>query len=118
MSSLLLFLSADRQACGLEPIYTDLKDGKRSTSCDFEKKIKHVKAVLINSPSNPTGRVEELATLRAIEQITAKLGVALISDQVYKDLIYERENYLIKGRHVITINSFSKTYSMCGLRIG
>jgi aspartate aminotransferase len=102
---------------GLEPVYTDLKEGKIDIK-DFEKKIKTVKAVLVNSPSNPTGRVEELATLRMIEKITAKLGVYVISDEVYKDLIYERENYLLKGGHVITINSFSKTYSMCGLRVG
>jgi aspartate/methionine/tyrosine aminotransferase len=102
---------------GLEPVYTDLKSGKIDIR-DFEKKIKNVRAVLINSPSNPTGRIEEIATLRAIEKIAAKLGVYVISDEVYKDLIYERENYLIKGRRVITINSFSKTYSMCGLRIG
>ena len=74
--------------------------------------------VLINSPSNPTGRVESISTLRAIEQITKKLGIYVLSDEVYKDLIYERENYLIEGSHVITINSFSKTYSMCGLRVG
>lgn len=102
---------------GLEPVYTDLKNG-RIDILDFEKKIKRAKAVLINSPSNPTGRVEDMETLRAIEKITEKLGVYVISDEVYKDLIYERENYLIKGRHVITINSFSKTYSLCGLRIG
>ena len=102
---------------GLEPVYTDLKDG-RIDIADFEKKIKHVKAVLINSPSNPTGRVEDTGTLRAIEKITSKLGVYVISDEVYKDLIYERENYLIKGKRVITINSFSKTYSLCGLRVG
>ena len=105
------------ELAGLEPVYTDLKKGKIDIR-DFEKKIKSVKAVLINSPSNPTGRVEEIVTLHAIEKIAAKLGVYVISDEVYKDLIYERENYLIKGRHVITINSFSKTYSMCGLRIG
>jgi len=105
------------ELAGLEPVYTDLKEGKIDIR-DFEEKIKSVKAVLINSPSNPTGRVEEIATLHAIERIAAKLGVYVISDEVYKDLIYERENYLIKGRHVITINSFSKTYSMCGLRIG
>jgi len=45
-------------------------------------------------------------------------NIFVISDEVYKDLIYERENYLIQGNHVITINSFSKTYTMCGLRIG
>ncbi|MDP3934938.1 MAG: aminotransferase class I/II-fold pyridoxal phosphate-dependent enzyme [Candidatus Giovannonibacteria bacterium] len=102
---------------GLQPIYTQLKNGLIDLD-DFKKKIKKVKAVLINSPSNPTGRVETMETLKAIERITKKLGVWVISDEVYKDLIYGRENYLIKGRHVITINSFSKTYAMCGLRVG
>ncbi|MDE1924649.1 MAG: pyridoxal phosphate-dependent aminotransferase [Patescibacteria group bacterium] len=105
------------ELAGLEPVYTDLKEGKIDLE-DFKKKVRGVKAVLINSPSNPTGRVEDLDTLRAVEKLCAKLGVYVISDEVYKDLIYERENYLIKGKHVITINSFSKTYSMCGLRIG
>ena len=102
---------------GLTPVYTELVEGKIDLK-DFEKKVRGVKAVLINSPSNPTGRVEDLATLRAVERLCAKLGVYIISDEVYKDLIYGRENYLIKGPHVITVNSFSKTYSMCGLRIG
>ena len=105
------------ELAGLEPVSMDLRDGKIDIAV-FKKKIKNVKAVLINSPSNPTGHVEELATLRAIERITAQAGVYVISDEVYKDLIYERENYLIKGKHVVTINSFSKTYSMCGLRVG
>ncbi len=105
------------ELAGLEPVFIDLKDGRIDIR-EFERKIKGVKAALINSPSNPTGRVERLETLRAIEKLTAKKGVYVISDEVYKDLIYERENYLIKGSHVITINSFSKTYSMCGLRIG
>ena len=102
---------------GLVPVYTQLKEGRIDLE-DFKKKVRGVRTVLINSPSNPTGRVEDLETLREIEKITAKIGVYVISDEVYKDLIYERENYLIKGRHVITINSFSKTYSMCGLRVG
>ena len=105
------------ELAGLTPVYTDLKEGKIDLE-DFKKKVRGVKAVLVNSPSNPTGRVEDLATLRAIERICRAKGVYIISDEVYKDLIYERENYLIKGPHVITVNSFSKTYSMCGLRIG
>lgn len=102
---------------GHTPVYTNLRDGKIDLN-DFKKKVQDVKAVIINSPSNPTGQVEELSTLKEIEQITSKLGVYVVSDEVYKDLIYQRENYLIKGDNVITINSFSKTYSMCGLRIG
>ncbi|GAH13746.1 unnamed protein product, partial [marine sediment metagenome] len=66
------------------------------------------RAVLINSPSNPTGRIQDIETLKKIEKLTADLGIILVSDEVYKDLIYERENYLLSGPHVITINSFSK----------
>ena len=104
-------------ASGMEPVYTDLVDGRIDIE-DFKKKVKGCKAVLINSPSNPTGRVEAIETLKEIEKVTAELGIYVISDEVYKDLIYERENYQIKGDHVITINSFSKTYAMCGVRIG
>lgn len=101
----------------MEPVYTDLKDGRINLD-DFKKKIKYCKAVLINSPSNPTGRIESIDTLKEIEKLTQKLGVYLISDEVYKDLIYERENYLLHGDKVVTINSFSKTYAMCGFRVG
>lgn len=102
---------------GMTPVFTDLVDGRIDIN-DFRKKIRGCRAVLINSPSNPTGRVEAIETLKEIEKITKKLGVYVVSDEVYKDLIYERENYHIQGNHVITINSFSKTYCMCGLRVG
>lgn len=102
---------------GMEPVYTDLIDGQINFN-DFKKKIRDCKAVIINSPSNPTGRVESIETLKKIEKLTNDLGIYVLSDEVYKDLIYVRENYLIKGPRVITVNSFSKTYNMCGLRIG
>ena len=102
---------------GMKVIYTELINGRIDIN-DFYKKVKECKAVLINSPSNPTGRIEAIETLKEIEEITRKLGIYVISDEVYKDLIYERENYLIHGNHVITVNSFSKTYAMCGVRVG
>ncbi|MCB9800382.1 MAG: pyridoxal phosphate-dependent aminotransferase [Candidatus Omnitrophica bacterium] len=102
---------------GMEPVYTDLVEGRINID-DFREKVKDCKAVLINSPSNPTGRIENISTLKEIEKITAELGIYVISDEVYKDLIYERENYHIHGDHVITVNSFSKTYAMCGVRVG
>lgn len=101
----------------MEPVFTDLVKGRIDFD-DFEKKVKDCKAVIINSPSNPTGRVESMETLKKIEKLTCDLGVYVLSDEVYKDLIYVRENYLIEGSHVITINSFSKTYAMCGFRVG
>ncbi len=105
------------ELAGMVPVYTDLIDGRIDIS-DFKKKVKGCRAVLINSPSNPTGRVEDINTLKEIEKITAELGVYVVSDEVYKDLIYERENYHLQGDHVITVNSFSKTYAMCGVRVG
>ena len=101
----------------MEPVYTNLIDG-RIDFLDFENKVQDCKAVIINSPSNPTGRVESIKTLKQIEKITSDLGVYVLSDEVYKDLIYVRENYIIKGSHVVTINSFSKTFAMCGFRVG
>ena len=102
---------------GMEPVFTQAIDGRIDMD-DFARKVQDCKAVIINSPSNPTGRVEAIDTLKEIEKLTSELGVYVLSDEVYKDLIYVRDNYLIKGSHVVTINSFSKTYAMCGFRVG
>ncbi len=105
------------RAAGLEPVYTATINGKIDLA-DFKEKIKDCKAFLINSPSNPTGRIQDVETLKEIERITKESEVILISDEVYKDMIYERENYLLSGPQVVTINSFSKTFAMCGFRVG
>lgn len=102
---------------GFEPVFTDLVEG-RIVYEDFSEKVRDCKVVIINSPSNPTGRVEAIDTLQKIERITTELGVYILSDEVYKDLIYVRQNYLLKGPHVVTINSFSKTFAMTGFRVG
>ena len=101
----------------IEPVISQTEQGKIVYE-DMEEKIHDCKAVLINSPSNPTGRIQDVQTLKKIEGLCKDLKKVIISDEVYKDLIYERENYMFKGDHVITINSFSKTFSMCGYRVG
>ena len=101
----------------MEPVYTELDKGRIDID-DFQEKIHDCKAVLINSPSNPTGRIESIKSLKEIEKITRDLGITVVSDEVYKDLMYERDNYMINGPQVVTINSFSKTYAMCGVRVG
>lgn len=101
----------------LKPVFTETLKGKIDIK-DFDAKVRDCKAVLINSPSNPTGTVQEIKTLKQIEKLCKDLDVTIVSDEVYKDLIYTRENYMLSGDHVITINSFSKTFAMCGLRVG
>jgi len=103
---------------GLTPIYYDLDESGKIDFESFARLVPECAAVLINSPSNPTGTVQEIATLRKIEKLCDELGKYVISDEVYKDLVYVRENYLLSGKKVLTVNSFSKTYAMCGLRVG
>ena len=102
---------------GMTPVFYDLEKGKINFDT-FEKAVQGCRAIIINSPSNPTGTVQEVETLRKVEELCNNLGIYILSDEVYKDLIYVRENYLLKGKRVVTINSFSKTYAMCGLRLG
>jgi aspartate aminotransferase len=102
---------------GMVPDYYELKRGK----IDYEnllRKLPRAHALLINSPSNPAGSVQDVAVLKNIEKMAARYKVHVISDEIYKDLIYERKNYVLKGPHVHTIHSFSKTFAMCGLRVG
>ncbi len=78
------------------------------------------RAIIINSPANPTGAVQREEEIRGICELAEDHGLTIISDEVYEHLIYE-------GRHVspaeytedvITINATSKTYAMTGWRIG
>ncbi len=74
------------------------------------------KAVLVNSPANPTGVVLEPAVLRDI----AALGVPVISDEIYHGLVYsgEARTMLEFKDDAITVNGFSKLYAMTGWRLG
>jgi aspartate aminotransferase len=102
---------------GLEAHYYDLENGKIDLD-NFMENLAGCSAVIINSPSNPTGSIQEIEVLKTIERVTQDKGIYIISDEVYKDLIYERENYIFSGDHIVTINSFSKSFAMCGFRVG
>ena len=78
------------------------------------------KAVMVASPSNPTGTLMPEASLRAIAAITRERGGALIVDEIYHGLVYDAE-YTTALKHsddVFVINSFSKYFNMTGWRLG
>ncbi|PAU87589.1 aspartate aminotransferase [Pseudomonas sp. WN033] len=81
-------------------------------------------AIVLNSPSNPTGTLYPKETLEAILQEAAYRDIHVISDEVYDHLIYDGKTYpsvlasCSDLDNVMVISSFSKTYSMAGLRIG
>ncbi len=81
-------------------------------------------AIVLNSPSNPTGTIYPRDTVEAIVQEAAYRGVYVISDEVYDHLVYDGKEYpsvlscCSDLDHVMVISSFSKTFSMAGMRIG
>ena len=88
---------------------------------DVEEKITNkTKAIMINSPSNPTGAVMEKEDIKAIADLSMDKNFLIISDEIYEKIIYNKKHYSPAkySDNVITLNGFSKTYAMTGLRIG
>jgi (5-formylfuran-3-yl)methyl phosphate transaminase len=77
---------------------------------------KKTKAIMINSPSNPTGTILEPATMKRL----AGLGLPIISDEIYHGLVYEGEEHCILEftDNAFVLNGFSKLYAMTGWRLG
>lgn len=109
----------------VKPIPTDAESGHQ---LDPQRVINAISprtfAIILNSPSNPTGTVYPLETIEAIVQEAAYQGIKVISDEVYDHLLLDDLEYAsVLGcasdlDHVMIASSFSKTYAMPGLRIG
>lgn len=78
------------------------------------------KAIIMNSPGNPTGAVLEKEDVKGLADIATDHNLTLISDEIYDKIIYGKKHYspATYSDNVITINGFSKTYAMTGFRIG
>jgi len=82
------------------------------------------RAVILNSPSNPTGVMYTESELRALGQVIADVGLYVLSDELYEKIVYDGNVHFSIGsmeelRHLaITVNGVSKAYSMTGWRIG
>lgn len=76
------------------------------------------KAILINSPCNPTGHVMSPENLRGISEIAGNIPV--ISDEIYQGLIYQGKDHSILEytSNAFVLNGFSKLYAMTGWRLG
>ncbi len=87
-----------------------------------EKITPKTKAMIINSPANPTGAVESEENIKALVDIAHDHRITIISDEVYEHLIYDGLKHISPARFsdagVITVNAVSKTYAMTGFRLG
>ncbi|GMR24658.1 MAG: aminotransferase class I/II-fold pyridoxal phosphate-dependent enzyme [Acidobacteriota bacterium] len=82
------------------------------------------RAIIINTPNNPTGKVYSRVELQAIATLCQKWGVTAITDEIYEYIIYDGAEHIplasLDGmsERTVTINSLSKTYSVTGWRVG
>ncbi|MBL7100721.1 MAG: aminotransferase class I/II-fold pyridoxal phosphate-dependent enzyme [Nanoarchaeota archaeon] len=110
------------------PTFVPLKEEESfEINPDEVKKIidkKKTKALLINTPANPTGNVISKKVLEELADIAVEHDIYIFSDEAYEKIIYDGKKHYSIGsfngmeKYVVTLQSFSKTYAMCGFRIG
>ena len=79
--------------------------------------------LVVNSPSNPTGAVFSEAALEGVRDLAVEHDIAVISDEIYERIVYDADHVSLASLdgmadRTITINGFSKAYSMTGWRLG
>lgn len=85
---------------------------------------KHTKAIILNTPNNPTGKVFASAELEMIRDLCVEFDVLAITDEIYEHILYDGTRHIsmasLEGmrERTVTINGMSKTYSVTGWRVG
>ncbi len=116
------------QLCGGKPVVIETE-----ASCGFQPDPEEVRsavtprtvAILINSPTNPTGAVFDQETLQEIASIAAENDLTIVSDEIYRNLVFNGRQHLsiamldeeTKARTIL-VDGVSKSYAMTGWRIG
>lgn len=113
---------------GGTPVYIEGKEENsyKVTPEQIEAAItEKTKAIIINSPSNPTGMIYTKEELAAIGEVCLKHNLLIVSDEIYEKLVYDNNKHVsiaqisdeLKNQTII-INGVSKSHSMTGWRIG
>jgi len=85
---------------------------------------KHTKAIIVNTPNNPTGKVFTRTELELIRDLCVEFDVLAITDEIYEHILYDGTKHISMAaldgmeERTITINGMSKTYSVTGWRVG
>lgn len=110
----------------IKTIATTIKEGFSLPKVEkFEELInEHTRAILICNPNNPTGYLYTRREMNQIRDLVKKYDLYLFSDEVYREFIYTGSPYIsachLEGieNNVVLIDSVSKRYSECGIRVG
>lgn len=110
-----------------EPVYVPL-DEKNGYCFDLEKLeaaiTNKTKLLILCTPGNPTGTMMDEESLRRLAEICCRHDILVLADEAYEQVLYDGNKHISMAslpgmwERTITVQSFSKTYSMCGWRIG
>ena len=113
---------------GAEPVFVQTREenGWKMTAEEFENAMTpRTKMVIVNSPGNPTGSIYTREELKGIIEVAAEEDIFILSDEIYEKLVYDDTEFVSTASVTpeakdltITINGFSKAYSMTGWRLG
>ena len=113
---------------GADPVFVQTKEsnGWKMTAEEFQDAMTpRTKMVIINSPGNPTGAVYTRVELEAITEVCVDEDIFILSDEIYEKLTYDGAEHVSTASLsqavydlTITVNGFSKAYSMTGWRLG
>jgi len=113
---------------GAEPVFVHTREENnwKMTAEEFENAMSpRTKMVIINSPGNPTGSVYTREELKALAEVAAEEDIHILSDEIYEKLTYDGAEHVSIATVspeaydlTITVNGFSKAYSMTGWRLG
>ncbi len=82
----------------------------------------HTKAIVVNSPNNPSGYIYNDPFLKELAEVAKANGILIFDDEAYRSLVYDREYPSIakycRKEDIVIINSFSKEFAMTGWRVG
>ena len=116
---------------GAKPRFVSLrppKDGGREWTFD-EQELReafqhHTKAIVLNTPNNPTGKVFSRKEMELIRDLCVEFNVLVITDEIYEHILYDGAQHIsiasLDGMRdrTITINGLSKSYAVTGWRVG
>jgi len=102
---------------------TEKDDFRLTADAMMEKVSPRTKVLVVNFPNNPTGAVMDREDYRAVAEVVVDHDLLVISDEVYSELTYDSRHVAVASveglrERTITLNGFSKAYSMTGWRVG
>lgn len=110
---------------GAEPVLVPTKRGRPDPESFARMVNARTKAILLNTPNNPTGAVYTREELAALAELAGRRGLWVVADEAYERLVYDGRAHVSfaslgpkAAERTVTVQTFSKSFSMTGFRLG